>query len=121
MEVGLISENDLWKLFWITEPSVDGHKLPGERAHRFLDFWEWLHYPIDRKAKSRPLFKLKNDDRFYYLRSRSGVAVVPQSALLKVGNAMYARERALTVQYLGTDAKSDGGFEEIARRLRYPL
>ena len=121
MKVDLTSENDLWKLFWITEPPVDGHKLPGKRAHRFREFCEWLHGPIGQKAKSRPPFKLESDDRFYYLRSRSGVAVVPQSALLEVGGAMYERDPVLTIQYLGTDAKSDGGFEETARRLRYPL
>lgn len=110
MEVGLISENDFWKVFWISRPPVDGHKLPGERAHEFFYVWEWLHYPKDRKAKRRPLFKLKNDDRFYCLRSRSGVAVVPQSALLDVLDVMYKRDRHLIVQYLGTDPKSDGGY-----------
>ena len=109
MELDLKSENDLWKLFRITKPPVDGYKLPGQRAHRFREFWEWLHDPIGQKAKSRPPFKLKNDDRFYCLRSRSGVAVVPQSALLEVGDAMYKRDRRLTVQYLGMDPKNDGG------------
>jgi hypothetical protein len=105
-ELGLASEDDLWKLFRTTTLPEDGHKLPGERAHEFRDIWEWLHYPIGQKAKNRPLFNLKCDDRFYYLRSRSAVAVVPQSALLKVGRVM--RDR-VTVQYLGTDPKSDGG------------
>ena len=100
------SEDDLWKLFRTTTLPEDGHKLPGERAHEFCDIWDWLHYRIDGKAKRRPLFNLKCDDRFYYLRSRSAVAVVPQSALLKVGRVM--RDR-VTVQYLGTDPKSDGG------------
>lgn len=95
--IELRSEDDLWKLFRKTLPE-DGHEHPGERAHEFRYVLDVLR---DRKTK-KPAFKPKCDDRFYYLSSRSAVAHVPQSALLDVGRAMYARDKNLTVHYLGT-------------------
>ena len=114
-ELGLASEDDLWKLFRTTTLPEDGHKLPGERAHEFCDIWDWLHYRIDGKAKRKPWFNLKCDDRFYYLRSLSAVALVPQSALLKVGRVM--RDR-VTVQYLGTSPDSEGSNGSLAPHLQ---
>ena len=109
IDVNRMSENDLWKLFQTTTPSEDGHELPGQRAQEFQHIWKVLHSFVNRHEKRKPLFKLKDESRFYYLHSRSGLAVVPQSALLKVGRIMYARDRDLTVQYLGTNPRSKVG------------
>lgn len=100
IKIDLSSEDDLWKLFRATSPPEDGHQEPGERAQEFRYLLDALY---DRKTKKTPSFKLTDRDRFYYLRSRSAEAVVPQSALLKVGRAMYARNQHLMVQYVGTD------------------
>ena len=113
IEVDFESEDVLWKLFRTTTLPENGHELPGERAYQFHYVRDVLH----GKSK-KPSFKLKNDDRFYYLRSRSTVAVVPQSALLKVGRVMHARDRSLFVQYLGTNPEGDGSSEGIAPPFR---
>jgi hypothetical protein len=117
MEEYLSSEDDLWKLFRTTLPE-DGHELLGEGARKFQYIRNAIYYRVKRYEKRRPLFKLKDETRFYYLHSRSAAAVVPQSALLKIGRVMYARDQDLTVQYLGTSPDNEGSNSNRATHLR---
>ena len=104
MKVDFESENDLWKVFRTTTLPDNGHELVGEQAKEFGYIRDVLY---DRKSNKRPMFKLRDNNRFYYLRSRCAVAILPQSALWKVGRLMYERDKDLTVQYLGTNPEGE--------------
>lgn len=102
------TENDVWKLFWNDKPPEDGHEKPGQKVVLF-DALKWALKDV----------RLKDTSRRYYLFYCDLVpetwdgeppwsqAVVPQSRLLKVGQAMMARDHGNTVvHYLGGDPES---------------